>query len=81
MTVNRYGNPVFEEGDELFVRLPEIPGYTIRLKAVKAKHDDIFCYGCALFSRCRKYEGNSPFALNCYTTIFEEKESYRTEER
>ena len=42
MTVNRYGNPVFEEGDELYVHFPEIPGYTIRLKAVKAKHDDVF---------------------------------------
>ena len=81
MTENRYGNRFFEKGDVLFVRLPEVPGYTIRLEAVKATRDDIFCYDCALFGRCRKYEGNSPFAWHCYDTIFEEKESFKTGER
>lgn len=74
-----HGQLVFEEGDELFVRLPEFPGKTARIQAVKATRDNYYCYDCCFNSRCSKYEGNSPLAWNCYSTIFEIKELIKIE--
>lgn len=76
-----HGQLVFEEGDELFVRLPEFPGKTARIQAVKATRDNYYCYDCCFNSRCSKYPGNSPLAWNCYSTIFEIKEFIKTEGR
>lgn len=79
-----HGQRIFEEGDVLFVHFPELPGQTVKVQAVKAKRDDYFCTGCVFFSRCREYEeknGTSPIGRHCYTTIFEEKEFYKTEGR
>ncbi|MCF0241478.1 MAG: hypothetical protein HUK25_02520 [Treponema sp.] len=64
---------LFEEGDELYVRFPEVPDKTYTVKAVKAKSDSYFCYCCVFFGRCRSYPGASPFSRHCYTTIFEIK--------
>lgn len=74
-----HGQSIFEEGDVLFVRLPEIPGKTAKVQAVKATRDNYYCYDCVFNSRCSKYEGNSPFAWHCYTTIFEIVDFIKTE--
>ena len=74
-----HGQSIFEEGDVLFVRLPEISGKTAKVQAVKATRDNYYCYDCVFNSRCSKYEGNSPFAWHCYTTIFEIVDFIKTE--
>ena len=64
----------FERGDVLVVRLSENPKETVRIVAVPMIKDSDVCYGCILYSLCRRYPGNSPFAWRCYDTIFKKEQ-------
>ena len=58
-------------GDVLKIQLPSPINKELVVKAIPAKKDSDFCYGCCFYSLCRKFVGNGPIGSHCYSAIFE----------